>query len=79
MGPLLFEPDNEEYCEPVRISHVFNDNYIGYKSNGDKDKTLSVKECLDKIRPYLSDMINDLKTQGERKIQPTIAINFFFF
>ena len=77
MGPLLFEPDNEEYCEPVRISHVFNDNYIGYKSNGDKDKTLSVKECLDKIRPYFSDMINDLKTQGERKIQSTIAINIF--
>ena len=27
------------------------------------------------IRPYLSDIINDHKTQGEWKIQLTIAIN----
>ena len=26
---------------------------------------MSVKECLNKIRPYLSYMINDLKKQGE--------------
>ena len=36
-----------------------------YKSNGDKDKTLSIKDYLDEIRPYLSDIINDCKTQGE--------------
>ena len=29
------------------------------------------------IRPYLSDIINNHKTQGEWKIQLTIAINFF--
>ena len=28
------------------------------------------------IRPYLSDIINDHKTQGEWKIQLIIAINF---
>ena len=28
------------------------------------------------IRPYLSDVINDHKTQGEWEIQLTIAINF---
>ena len=28
------------------------------------------------IKPYLSDMINDYITQGEWKIQLTIAINF---
>ena len=28
------------------------------------------------IRPYLSNIINDHKTQGERKIQLTMAINF---
>ena len=28
------------------------------------------------IRPYLSDMINDHKTQGEWKIQLTMSINF---
>ena len=30
-------------------------------------KTLSVKEYLNMIRPYLRDIINDCKTQGERK------------
>ena len=37
---------------------------------GDKDKNLSVKEYLDVIRPYLSDIINNqiiinLKENGE--------------
>ena len=29
-------------------------------SNGDRNKTLSTEECLNKIRPYLKN-INDLK------------------
>ena len=33
--------------------------YIEYKSNGDKDKTLSIKYYLDEIKLYLSDIIND--------------------
>ena len=37
---------------------------------------LSIEEYLNKIRPYLSNMVNDLKTQGEWKIQLTIGINF---
>ena len=40
-------------------------NYIEYKSNGDKDITLSIKDFLDEIKPYLSDIINNHKTQGE--------------
>ena len=31
-------------------------------------KTLSVKETLNVIRPYLSNIINDHKTQGEWKV-----------
>ena len=34
------------------------------------------EEYLDIIRPYLSDMINDHKTQSEWKIQLTMQINF---
>ena len=45
----------------MRIGNVFSSNYIEYKRNGDKNKTLSIK-------PYLSDKINDHKTQGEWKI-----------
>ena len=37
---------------------------------------MSPKEYLDVIRPYLSDMIIDYKTQGEWKIQLTVSINF---
>ena len=39
-----------------------------YKSKGGKVKTLLIKEYLYMIRPYLSDIINDHKTQGEWKI-----------
>ena len=34
------------------------------ESQRDKNKNLSVKEYLDMIRPYLSNIINDHKTQG---------------
>ena len=38
---------------------------------------LSIEECLDEIRPYLSNTINDIKTRGEWKIQLTMAITLF--
>ena len=41
-----------------------------------KNKNLSPKEYIDIIRPYLSDMINDHKTQSEWKIQLTMQTNF---
>ena len=61
------------------IGNAFSSNYIEYKSNGDKGKTLSIKDYLDDIKPYLSDIINDRKTQGEWKIHLTMEINFFSF
>ena len=33
-----------------------------------KDKNLSIKKYLDRIKPYLSDIINNYKTQGKWKI-----------
>ena len=48
--------------EPVKTVGAFSNNYIEYESNSDKNKSLSVKD-LDKIIPYLSNLINDLKTQ----------------
>ena len=38
------------------------------KSRGDKDKTLSIKEYLNMIKPYLSNKINNHKTQGKWKV-----------
>ena len=66
----------EDYYEPVRTINAFNNNYIEYASNGDKNKIFSVKEYLDMIRQYMSDVIDDHKTQGEWEILITMEINF---
>ena len=71
----LFEPE-EKYYEPIRIGNAFSSNYIEYESNGDKDKTLLIEGIFNKIRPYLSMMMNYLKTQGEWKIQLAQPVNF---
>ena len=63
----FFDPEKYHY-EPKKTVSAFNNNYIDYESMGDKDKNLSIKEYLDMIRPYLSDIINDHKTQGEWRI-----------
>ena len=42
-----------------------NINYIPSESMGDKSKTLTIKQYLDMIRPYLRDVINDYITKGE--------------
>ena len=64
----IFENEEEEnYYNPVIVSNVWSDTYTEYKSNGDKNKTLPVEECLNKIRPYLKVTINNLKnlTRGK--------------
>ena len=72
---IMFESDNKDYYQPVRFTNAFDDNFIEYESNGDKDKRLSIEEYLDKIRPYFINITNNLKTQGEWKIQSTIAVS----
>ena len=61
---------DEDYYKPIKTISDFdnNNNYIEYKSKGDKDETLSIIEYLNMIRPYLRDIINDHKTQGEWKV-----------
>ena len=73
----MYDDIDEDYYNPIRIGNVFSSNYIEYESNRDKDKTLSIKDYINKIKPHLSDIINDPKTEGEWKIQLIIAINFF--
>ena len=62
--------------KPVRVGNFWNSNYIEYKNNGDRNKTQSIEEYLDKVRPYLKYIINDLKRSDIWKIQLTIAVNF---
>ena len=51
--------------------------YIEYKSNGARNKTLSVEEYRNKIKPYLKGIINNFKKCDTWKIQLTIANNKF--
>ena len=57
----LFDEISEDYYKPIKTKGTFNNNYIEYKSRGDKDKILSVREYLYMIMPYLEDMINNHK------------------
>ena len=59
---------DEDYYKPIITSGTSDNSYTQYESEGDKVKNLSIKQYLDLIRPYLSDIIKDHKTQGEWKI-----------
>ena len=59
---FTFDPE-KDYYEPKKSVRAFNNNYIQYESIGDKNKNLSIN--IDFIRPYLSDIIYNHKTQGE--------------
>ena len=61
---------DEDYYKPIITNGAFNNNYIQYESKGNKDKILTISEYLDMIRPYLSDIIKNHKTQGEWRIHP---------
>ena len=58
----LYESE-EDYYEPQKTKGAFNDNYIEYESNGNKDKRLSIEEYLNMIRAYLSNVIDDHKDE----------------
>ena len=50
----LFEHEEEENCfKPVRVGNFWSNNYIEYESNGDTNKSLSIEEYFNKIRPHI--------------------------
>ena len=71
----LFKQE-DYYYKPTRVGNFLNNNYIRYKSSGDRNKTPSVKEYLDKVKPYLRYIIINLQKSDTWKTQLTIAINF---
>ena len=69
---LNYRSINKDYYKPIKTVSNFdknnnNNNNIEYERKGDKDKTLTIIEYLNMIRPYLGDIINDHKAQGEWK------------
>ena len=60
----------------MKVDNFWSNNCIEYKSNDDKNTILSVEEYVNKIRPYLRDLVNDFKQSDTWKIQLTITVNF---
>ena len=72
----LFEQQEEAHYKPKRLSNFWNNNYIVYESNGDKNRNLLLDEYCNKIKPYLRNIIIDLQNSDTRKILLTILIKF---
>ena len=54
----LFEDEEEKnYFKPVIVNNFWNNNYIEYKSNGNRNKAVSVEEYIHKIISYLKDTL----------------------
>ena len=47
----------DDYYKLKRKNNFWNNNYIEYESKDDRNKNLSLKEYLDKIKPYLKNII----------------------
>ena len=66
----LFEQQEEkDYYKLKRVNIFWSNNYIEYESNGDKNRNLSLDEYLNKIKPYLCNIIVDLQNFDTWKIQ----------
>ena len=60
--------------KPTIVKSGYKNNYIEYRSEG--DKLLTIEEYLNLTEPYLRELINNHKNKGEWKIQLMVQINF---
>ena len=58
----LFQQEEENYYKPKRASRFWNNSYIEYEGNSDKNNKLSLDACLNKMKPYLRNIIIDLQS-----------------
>ena len=65
---MEYQKEKENYYKPVKVNNIWSDNYNEYKSNGNKNRILSIEEYLDKIRAYLRDIVHDLKQSDTWKM-----------
>ena len=73
---FLNQEDN--HYKAISVGNIWNNNYIKYENNGDRNKNLSVEEELNEIKPYLKDIITGLQKSVTWKIQLANAINLIF-
>ena len=57
----LFEQQHENCYKPKKVSNFWNNNYLEYESNGDKNRNLSRDVYLNKTEPYMRNTIIDLQ------------------
>ena len=60
--------------EPILIKTGFDNNYLEYRSEG--NDSVSFEDYINLIKPYLIDLINEKKNNGEWKIQLSAEISF---
>ena len=51
------EQEKEDYYKQIRLGDFWNNNYIEYENNDDRNKALSIEDYLNKNRLYLKDKI----------------------
>ena len=66
----------EDYYKPKRVNSFWNNNYIEFESNDDKNSILSLGKYFNTIKPYLRDIIINLQSSDTWKIQLTSAFKF---
>ena len=47
---MLFEQQQVDYYKPKRVSNFCDNNYVEYESSGDRNKNLSLDECLESFK-----------------------------
>ena len=65
----LFEKEEEDYHKLKIVSNFWNNNYIEYKSNNERNRILPLNKHLSKIEPYLRDVIINLQNSCTWKKQ----------
>ena len=68
-----FKYEEKHYHTPVTVNNFWSNNYIEYESDSDRNKRQSFEEYLNKVRPYLENIINNLKKSDTGTIQLTIT------
>ena len=67
----FFDHEAEENSyKSATVNNFWSKNYIEHESKGETNKTLSVEEYLNKIRPYLGDInLTCGKLNNKKKIK----------
>ena len=76
-GIMMTLNKEEDYYESKRVRNVWNNNYIEYESNGDKNRNLSLDEYRNKIKTYLRNMIINLQNSAAQNIQLQLKLTLF--